>query len=510
TETILHAYWRWGPEAVRRLRGIFAFAIWDERSSELFAARDHLGVKPFHMAQIGDGLAIASQVSAFFALGAFRRTVRAGGFVDALRHGVSTGGQTIFEGVTSLAPGHSLTWRDGETQVSRYWSLPDTPDIGSAEHAAREVSELIADSVNSQMLGDVPVHSLLSGGIDSSLMTALAMRREQRFGRAYTLRFDDPDFDEERYAEEAAKSIGCEREVRTFPARDTNALLDTAIAGFDEPYGIDSCLPMVAIAQFMAEDGVKVALSGDGGDELFGGYRHYDDLSAHYARRGRATAQDPAASIRGRLFDQLTGGFSPFPTYTSHNGWFANGALRILAGPRIKDTLGDPFARERTVFPLDRPPVEAARRADLASYLPDEILPKIDRATMAFGIEARVPLLDHRLVELAFRIEPELHYRAKERKALLKSVAAHYLPGSLLTGRKKGFSLPITSLFFPTAQDRKRAIAQIASGPLVEHGWLAAKGIARAVSRSEYSAGALFQLMLIDRWYRHWIAGNSA
>jgi len=506
TETLLHAYLRWGPAMVERLRGIFAFAIWDERSGELFAARDHFGVKPFYIAECPDGMAFASQVSAFFELEGFHKSIRAQGFVDALRHGVSTGEETIFDNVIGLGPGHCLVWHEGRRSTQRFWSLPEQTDIGCARRAREELSSLIAESIGAQMLGDVPVHSLLSGGVDSSLVTALAARQPGRFGQAFTLGFDDPKFDESSYAIEAAETIGCPHSTHVFPAQEAETLLDTAIDVFDEPYGIDSALPMVAIAQILAQSGVKVVLSGDGGDELFGGYRHYDDLAAHYARRGRICAESNPATVTGQILDWLAGGFSPFPTYTCHNGWFGEKALNALAGPRLANCLGDPFRRERAVFPQDRPPVEAARRADIASYLPDEILVKIDRATMAFGIEARVPLLDHRLVELAFRIEPALHYCKGERKALLKAVAADFLPESLLGSRKKGFSAPLHSLFFARPRDRKRVVKNLERGPLVEDGWLARPGIDRAVKQSEYPDGALFQLLMIDRWYRHWMS----
>ncbi len=509
-ETILHAYSRWGPDAVQRLRGIFAFAIWDEAKGELFGARDHLGVKPFYCAQLGDDLAFASQICAFDALSGFTREIAPAAFADALRHGVTTGERAIYRGTSRLLPGHCFLWRAGERRTWRYWSPPRHPDIADPVEARGAVETCLAESVTGQMLGDVPVHTLLSGGIDSSLTTAIAAEEPERIGSAFTLGFDNRAFDESSHACAAATAIRCEHAIERLRADEAQRVLDQAVAAFDEPYGIDSALPMVAIADRMAQSGVKVVLSGDGADELFAGYRHYDALAEHYANHGRATANARSASALGILRGVLTGGFSPFPTYTAHNGWFGETAFRAVSGPRLAEYRADAYERERTVFDTRRGPVDAARRADLASYLTDEILVKVDRATMAFGIEARVPLLDHRLVELAFRISPALHHDRGERKAVLKGAAARWLPQSILTARKKGFSLPIADFFLSGPEDERRILAEIAAGPLVREGWLQGERLEAAVARAEYRAGAVLQLLLLDRWYRHWARGAGA
>jgi len=422
---------------------------------------------------------------------------------------VPAGERAIYRGVSRLPPGHCFIWRAGERRTWRYWSIPEEPEIGDSDRARDALEECLAESIGAQMIGDVPIHSLLSGGIDSSLTTAIAADHPGRMGTAFTLGFADPAFDETAFAQTAAQAIGCDHEAFTLAAKEADIVLDSAIAAFDEPYGIDSALPMVAIAGRMAEAGVKVVLSGDGADELFAGYRHYDALAAHYARHSRRTGVSPPASISGRVRGALSRGFSPFPAYTCHNGWFGEDVLKRLPGPRLADLEDEAFRRERQVFDPSREPVDAARRADLASYLPDEILVKTDRAAMAFGIETRVPLLDHRLVELAFLIEPALHYAGGERKAMLKAAASRWLPQSVLTARKKGFSAPIAEFFLSRPDDERRILDEVATGPLVKDGWLNAKAIPRAVARSDYRAGAVLQLLLTDRWYRHWVCGGG-
>lgn len=508
-ETILHGYAKWGPDVVKKLRGIFAFAIWDDQRGELFAARDHLGVKPLYRAEIGGGLAFASQPHAFFALRAFEKEVCPEGFRDALQYGVATGERSAFRGVSKLPPAHCFSWRGGESRMWRYWSLPEEATIARETEAIEAVAALLADSVSDQMLSDVPVHSLLSGGIDSSAIASVALRKRARFGQAFTLGFEDPTFDESRYAALAAEAIDCPHTIERLTRTEATQILDAAVEAFDEPYGIDSALPMVAISQFMAKAGVKVTLSGDGADECFAGYRHYDALARHYARFGRRDGDGRGATFTGRARSILSGGFSPFPAYTSHNGWFRQGDLINLAGPKIIEFGDDVFHRERSVFNCDRPPVDAAQRADIQSYLPDEILVKIDRTTMAYGIEARVPFLDHRLVELAFSIEPTLHYQGGERKALLKAAARRWLPPSVLTRRKKGFSAPVGEFFLASDAQRKAAFDTILTGPLVTEGWVNGLSLRKICKRSEYAAGAAFQLMLIDRWYRCWVNADG-
>lgn len=508
-ETLLHAYRRWGPQCVERLRGIFAFAIWDEGEGKLFAARDHMGVKPFYFAQMPGGLAFASQVTAFMALPGFSRDPSPAGMADALHHGLTTGNQAIFEGVSRLAPGHCLIWEAGKRREWEYWRLPESARIDDFTVARDELAHELERSIDLQMLSDVPVHAFLSGGIDSSLVTALAMRRPQIFGSAHTLGFANPAFDETPFARIAASAAKAPHREHRLEANDAVRILDLCVETFDEPYGIDSALPMIAIAEAMAGEGVKLVLAGDGADECFAGYPHHEKLAEYYARHGRETGEGPARSIAGRLRG-LFSNFAPDQVYKSHNGRLRAGDFASIAGPRLHENGAVPSRRERAVLPLDRHPVDAARRADMASYLPDEILVKVDRATMAFGIEARVPLLDHRLVELAFAIAPALHHRDGERKALLKAAAATWLPREVLTARKKGFSLPIADFFMTGPEDERRIFREIASGPLVSDGWLRGDRIERAAARAEYRAGAVLQLLLLDRWYRRWVLYGRA
>ncbi|MGF1477763.1 MAG: asparagine synthase (glutamine-hydrolyzing) [Geminicoccaceae bacterium] len=501
-ETILHAYAEWGADCVTRFRGIFAFAIWDEARGRLFAARDHLGVKPFYYRHDPTALAFASQPRAFLELSDRKSDIGPDAFADYLLYGVVPGERCLFSNVKKLPPAHALEWQDGAITTHCFWRPPHEADILDGEAARRAIENELEEVIGAQLMSDVPVATMLSGGIDSSLITAIAVEQSDRPVRAFTLGFDDDNKDERAYAALTAKRCGVEQIVDVLSAERIEAITDQVVEAYDEPFGINACLPMIDISRLIAVNGAKVILTGDGADELFAGYRHYDDLTAHYRKWGRETAAADGQrfSLRG-----LTGRrFTPFTVYRAHNGWLTDKCAAAVAGPALRET---PFERwrEQVFFPEDRGPVEAGRRCDLATYLPDEILVKVDRATMAYGVEARVPFLDPRLVELAFRISPELHYANGERKALLKSVAARWLPADILTARKKGFSAPIAGLLIRDAAHHAQMLDDIASGPLAANGFLKSSQVALAVRQSPYPAAALLQLYFLDRWARRWV-----
>ncbi len=503
-ETILHAYAEWGDDCVTRLRGIFAFAIWDEHRARLFAARDHLGVKPLYFTDGPRGFAFASQPRAFLDLPGFAPAIAPDAFVDYLTYGVVPGERAAFKGVNKLSPAHTLEWRDGVIRTRQYWSLPDVADIVDGEAARLAVEDALRDAVASQLMSDVPVSMLLSGGIDSSLVTAIATGQGAPSAKAFTLGFNVPASDERAFAAKAAARCKIEHVVEVLEPNDIDGVIDATVEAFDEPFGIDAALPMIAISRFMASHRVKVVLTGDGADELFAGYRHYDDLSSLYGKWGKTTAAHAGDRRRAFLMRLLRKRFTPLAAYTAHNGWIADRSVAGLAGPALRGHAAERW-REGRCFPNTRGPVDAGRRCDLATYLPDEILVKVDRATMAYGIEARVPFLDPKLVELAFRISPDLHYRNGERKALLKAVGRRWLPEDILTARKKGFSAPIAELVVPTPERRAQLMDSVGEGPLVSAGFLEKKGVEQSIRTSTYPAGALLQLYLLDRWARRWI-----
>lgn len=505
SETILHAYAEWGPSCVERFRGIFAFALWDEREGRLFAARDHVGVKPLYLRDGPDGLAFASQPRAFVGLPGFTPEIDPDGFLDALTYGVVPGHRGAYRGATKLPPGHRLIWRDGETRIERYWAPAEGVEIFDAREAEAAVAAAVEEAVALQLMADVPVATFLSGGIDSSVVTACAVETTGPGVKSFTIGFDEGPFDERPYAARAAEYLGVEPVVETLRPEDMDRAIEDAVEAFDEPFAIDAALPMTAISRLAASRGTKVVLAGDGADELFAGYRHYDALAARYRRHGRGDGGAVASRARAFAADLIWGGFDPLAVYKSHNAQLNGPVAARMAGEALEGRRSQRW-REEACFRRDLGPVEAARRCDLATYLPDEILVKVDRATMAFGIEARVPFLDPAMIDLAFRIDPALHYQGGERKAVLKRAARRWLPQDILSARKKGFSPPLVE-WAGVPEMRRRMLETVSSGVLVSGGWLRGERLAEAVDGLARPAAALFQLYLLERWAQRWVVG---
>lgn len=501
TETLLHAYAAWGDACVERLNGIFAFALWDGRARRLIAARDPLGVKPLTLLRVPGGLALASQPRALLPFLTERR-VDPAAMMDALAYGVVPGEAAIFAGMETLLPAELLTWdAKGETR-RRYWSLPDAADIHDAEEAEGLVAEAVERAVRAQMLSDVPLATFLSGGIDSSLVTAVAAATGEPI-TAFTMGFEAARSDERPFAARAAEATGARNVAGVIDDYSIESLLEEAVEVYDSPFCIGASMPMLAVSRLAAEHGAKVVLSGDGADELFAGYNHYDRITQGYRRAGRG----PDGSITNRpraLWDRLwRGPFDPYQGYRAHNGRFPDAAM-TFAGVALREHARGRW-REALHFDPARDVVDAAQRADLATYMTDEILVKVDRATMAHGIEARVPLLDLPLVELAFRIDPAIRYAGRERKALLKRAARKWLPDDVLTVRKKGFSLPVVS-WVQRPENRARIDATLREGTLSREGLIDADGAIKMAENTPRPSFSLMQLYLTERWAGRWLA----
>ena len=505
SETIIHAWKAWGADCVHRFRGMFAFALWDTRERCLFAARDHLGIKPLYLAARDDGLALASQPKAFRDLPGFVPALDRAAFVDYLAYGIVPDDRAAFDGVAKLPPGHRLTWRDGRHAIERYWQVRHEVTIDDPHEAGERLDAALAEAVELQLMSDVPLASFLSGGIDSSLVTALATTARGAAMDSLTVGFEERESDERGFAELAARHSGTRPHVAVLRRDEAPALIDELVEAFDEPFGMGAALPMLRIARLAREEGFKVVLSGDGADELFAGYHHHDALARRYRRRGRESAERVVNPPLAWLTRAALGPFHALEHYRPHEAMMSP----ELRGQVLGETMADAPAaglgwRERRHFPGTLGATDAARLYDLNTYLPDEILVKVDRATMAFGVEARVPFLDQRLVELAFAIDGALHHAAGERKALLKRVAARHLPESILTTRKKGFSIPLERwLDAEDGASRRAMAAAVSDGHLVAAGALRGDGLARALD--DAPPGVTFQLYLAERWARRWL-----
>lgn len=465
TEVIVHLYEEMGARCVTRLNGMFAFALWDEGRRRLVLARDRLGKKPLHYALTGDGLIFASEIAALLEDPAMQRKLNPVALQQYLRLWYTPGPQTMFQGIMKLPPAHTLVWEDGQTRIERYWDVDFSHklDLPEAEWLER-IEALLDDSVRRRLLSDVPLGALLSGGIDSSLVVALMRRHSSRPVKTFAIGFDDEQYNELPYARAVARHLGTEH-YDEIVRPDAAAVLPTLVRHYGEPFADESCIPTYYVSRLTRQH-VTVALSGDGGDESFGGYPRVARFAAFnpvsslrglMAEQARAVVSDPRAAA---LSAQRWRGFGhelafrvreiadPVERYA--NAWtiWKDGVQDILtpevraqaaAGPALP-ALRAPWQRSQGWDPIDR-----LLYLDIAAYLPDDLQVKIDIASMAASLEVRAPFLDYRLVELAASMPASLKFADGQTKVLLRRLAANFVPQSIVQRGKQGFSMPIAA-----------------------------------------------------------------
>jgi asparagine synthase (glutamine-hydrolysing) len=449
TEVLVHLYEQEGPAFARRLRGMFAVALWDSDRRRLVLARDRYGIKPLYYRADADGLEFASEL---------RSLPRGEIDLDALEAFLAFNSipapLTIFREARKLPPGHVLVWEDGSVQIERYARPAPVPadelrDDDEAE-LIEELRSRLRDSVRAHLLADVPVGVLLSGGIDSSALAALASEESAEPVRTFSIGFEERSFDELTDARLVADRYGTRH--RELVLRPDAALLLPALAdAFDEPFADSSALPTYLVSQLAAED-VKVALSGEGGDELFGGYYTYvaDLLAARaggLATRARPLVERLPTSTARASFDYKAKRFvrgAHLPPLERHHAWkeiFSADARAELTGRRHAF---DPVDLYRGRYAETEGADELARLqdVDLGIYLVDDLLVKTDRASMAHSLEARVPFLDPVVTNFAMALPTRHRVRGLRKKVLLRKAVAPLVPSRIVRGKKRGFSIP--------------------------------------------------------------------
>ena len=457
TEVILAYYSKFGSRVLDHLRGMFAFAIWDKALNELFVARDRLGVKPLYFASIGKGFAFASRPQALCEL--VPRLNRA---IDkqALRYFMEAGyvpaPYSIFEGVRKLEPGHCLTVTNEGVNKKRYWSV----DAINVDESLLDVKEstlldeldaLVGESVRMRLVSDVPVGAFLSGGIDSSLVVAHMMRHTQEPVRTFTIGFQDKNFDESSHAAAVAAHLGTAHTCEILAVDDLLALMPTFIKQYDEPFFDYSAFPVMAVSR-LARGSVTVSLSGDGGDEAFGGYHYYRMMAglekAHHLPRVFRKLASAAAQLapvqRLRWLGQVIAADGPASAYAFMRGVIKD-ASNLMQPALLATTqpLSYLFKQRVAALPESLSYAEIGMRLDLAYTLPDDYLQKVDVGSMAFSLEARDPLLDHMIIEWAAKLPPSWKLRDGTNKYLLRKLAYRYIPREILDRPKMGFGVPM-------------------------------------------------------------------
>jgi asparagine synthase (glutamine-hydrolysing) len=467
TEVIVHAYEERGLASLGDLEGMFAFALWDAHARTLVLARDRLGIKPLYYAVLPEQIVFASELKALVEHPAIDRSLDLTALSHYLAHEYVPAPSSIFRSIRKLPAGHWLTYTDGRVKVEPYWMVDFRPDptINAAE-AVEKLRSALDRSVSQQLVSDVPLGVFLSGGIDSSTVAAFAARHVGGRLKTFTIGFEDPSFDESAHARRVASALGTDHHEEVLDARVARDLVERLPDLLDEPLGDASLIPTFLLSRFTRRS-VTVALSGDGGDELFAGYPTYQ---AH--RLARVVELVPRC-LRRRLLqpmvDRLPVSLSNlsldfklkrffegmnYPDVDRHAVWLGSFTPAEQQELFTRDALGriEPppsYAAFREIL-ASTPSVHGLERMlylDLKGYLGEGVLTKTDRASMACSLEVRVPLLDQRLVELAARLPMSLKLRGLTTKYILKRALAGILPREILARPKKGFGIPLGQWF---------------------------------------------------------------
>jgi asparagine synthase (glutamine-hydrolysing) len=462
TEVLLLAYAAWGRHALERLRGMFAFAIWDGWERRLFLARDRLGLKPLYFAETAGSFLFASEMKALLAHPKISRRLDPLALDDFLTYLYVPAPGTIFRGISELPPGHWLEWHDGRLRTRRYWDVTFAPEAQPPRRHSEALQSLLADSVGAHLASDVPLGVFLSGGLDSGVVTVLMARAQSAPVRAFTLGFGEGDhrYSEWEYARIVSEAVGARARQISVPP-ESATLLGPATRHFDEPFGNPTSLLIYHLSE-QARHHVTVALAGDAGDELFLGYPRYQGvLFAERYRKLPAFLRNLAAAAvqhlpepgNGNHFPrrlrEFTGGcrYSPERMYFEWISYFSKDLRRRLYTPDLARAVGD---YDSTRFIMDlfhrsdaRDMIDRVNYVDLHSFLPFNVLRYADRMSMAHGLELRAPFADHRLIEQMARVPWKQKLRSRQTKVLLRQAAKELLPRKILRRGKLGLNPPM-------------------------------------------------------------------
>ena len=522
TEVLLHGWRAWGPDLLPRLDGMFAFALYDAKDRSLFLARDRMGVKPLYLTELSDGsIAFASELKGLLIHPLLKRAPDLNAVEDFLALGYVPDDACFVAGVRKLPAGHFLHLKRGRpvSQPVRWWDIDFSQRArGSERDLEAELLERMRAGVRSRMVADVPLGAFLSGGVDSSAVVALMAEASPQAVKTCTIGFDEAGHDERDYAQAVAKRFATDHREATVRADDFG-LIDTLVHAFDEPFADASALATYRVCE-LARRQVTVALSGDGADEAFAGYRRYRFHAAE--ERARAllpAAVRSAAGALGRLYPKADWAPRPFRAKTTllalaEDGGHAYAKAVGVTGPELRDRLYSQAARaaldgyrgeQRYIDTMAaasaREPLDRAQYADFQHWLPGDILTKIDRTSMAVGLEAREPLLDHRLVEFAATLPVSLRIRKGQGKWLMKHALERHLPDDILYRPKMGFVTPVSAWFRGPLADQAAALSS--SRALLETGWFTPAAMAKLAAdhrggRADHGR-TLWQLVMLEK-----------
>ena len=540
TEVVVHAWEEWGERCVERFRGMFAFVLWDRNRQTLFMARDRMGVKPMHYAVLHDGtLLFGSELKSLLAYrggtgraSGLQRDIDPQALEEYFALGYVAEPRTIFRGALKLPPAHRLVIRRGQPvgEPQRYWDLRFSLDSKvSEEEAATELLRRLKESVELRMISEVPFGAFLSGGVDSSAVVQAMAGVSSEPVNTCAIAFNDPAYDESEFAQSVATRYHTNHRVETVDSDDFD-LVDRLAHLYDEPYADSSAIPTYRVSQ-LARKHVTVALSGDGGDETFGGYRRYRmHLMEERMRRGLPEGvRRPVFGLLGRLYPKADWAPQGLRAKTTFQGMARNSVeayfhsmcqirepLRSrLYSPRLKSQLGgysalSVFQRHAARASTDDP-LALIQYIDLNTYLVGDINTKVDRASMAHSLEVREPLMDHELIEWAATLPSAFKIKGNNGKAILKKALEPRLPHDLLYRPKMGFSVPLAQWFRGPLKQRVRDA--VLGERLASTGWFNRPYLqhlidAHQAGTSDHSA-PLWTLLMFEAFLRNVVEGGA-
>lgn len=527
TETIAHAYEEYGARCVEHLRGMFAFAIWDERRRTLFVARDRVGKKPLYYTQTPQGTFVfGSELKSLLQHPQVGREIDSEALDAYFTFGYVPDPLTIFRGVSKLPPGHHLTLAGDKLTVERYWDFSydsPAPESTREEDYLEELRALLSESVRMRLVSDVPLGAFLSGGVDSSTIVGLMARHMSQPVKTFSIGFNEDSFNELKYARVAAKHFETDHhEFIVTP--EICDVVDELAWHFDEPFADSSAIPTYVVSK-LAREHVTVVLSGDGGDELFAGYTRYvtDQRRSGFARLPRVVREQLMQPLSRRLPHGAWGrnylsnvALEPLERYLDSVSVFTSLGKHSLYTRDFRESLG---RTDRTLESFEahaarvgtNEPLDALLYIDSKTYLPGDILTKVDRMTMAASLEARAPLLDHKLIEFVTRIPARLKMRGAETKRVLKRAVEDFVPPEILDRPKQGFGVPIQQWI--NHQLRGRIRETLTSQRARERGYAEPAYVAVLLDEHERNrrdhSTQLWALFMLELWHQIFVDGDA-
>src|SRR5580693_4083024 len=522
TEVIIHLYEEMGADCVQKLRGMFALAIYDRANRKLLLARDRLGKKPLHYAMLKDKLYFGSEIKSILAVAPELAEVNAQGLLEYLYYGYVPDPITAFTGIRKLPPGHLLEFQDGKIHTRQYWELPEynTHAPKSEEECLVELEQRLFEATKIRLISDVPLGAFLSGGTDSSTIVALMARASSGPVKTFSIGFKKDDFNEANYARIVANKFGTDHHEMILEP-DVVKTVGHLTSSLEEPFGDSSMLPTYYVSQ-MARQHVTVALSGDGGDEIFGGYDRYRIHAGRrvfehvpgWARkffrdqvfprlpnnmRGRSFSYNVSLPWRERYVDHL----SFLPTFERDTPLLSPDFREIL---KRSDDPGNVLRRYFAQAPT-KDPVDQLLYVDTKTYMVGDILTKVDRMSMLNSLEVRVPILDHVFVEWVASLSPEWKLRGNQQKYILRKLAEKVgVPREVLYRQKQGFSLPLVHWMRNELKDMLMVLVEPRT---LERGYFQPSGVRKLMDdhllRGKTMTGRLWRLLMFELWHRNFL-----